>query len=97
MVLPPFKVNATGLVSPLIVRSPLTSYPPSTGFTDVLLKLIDAYWRALKYSGLFRCVSRPELFVSTLCDLMLRLKELLAASLESRRNEPAKLLNRPCT
>ena len=77
------------------VKSPLTSYPPSTGFTDVLLKLTEEYCFALKYSGLFRCVSRAELFVSTLCDLMSSLKELLAGSLESSRNEPAKLLNRP--
>ena len=51
----------------------------------------------LKKSGLRRCLSRPELLVSTLSALIVSANDDLAGSLESMVKLPLKSLNRPWT
>ena len=65
----PSTAKVTGLVTPCIVRSPVTEYSPwPVRFTEVDLKVIVGYFSTSKKSGLLRCPSRwasPVLRVDT--------------------------------
>ena len=67
---------------------PLSLFRSGTFSTAVLLNSIAAYCLALKKSGLFKCVSRLALLVSTLSTGIWMAKVLLARSSLSIANEP---------